>query len=151
MRVHVESVWACDPDYVWDKVQQSATLTYVMRPLIRIRPVGMAAFPLRWSGKTTVPCKLYLLGFLPLGTRQLTFEKIDDSQREIQTRETDPIVRRWDHLIRVEPAGPGRTRYSDTIEIEAGPLTGLVSLFARFFYQHRQRRWRAIAEQSPRS
>jgi hypothetical protein len=58
------------------------------------------------------------------------------------------VVRRWDHLIRVEPADGGRTRYSDTIEVEAGALTPLVWLFAKLFYRHRQRRWRTIVAEA---
>jgi hypothetical protein len=149
MRVYVESVWNCDPNFVWDKVQQSATLLTIAWPLIRICPVGTTAFPQLWQRNTTVACKLYLLGFIPLGTRFLTFERIDAAQREIQTREYDLLVRRWDHLIRVESAGPARARYSDTIEVEAGPLTLPVWLFANAFYRYRQWRWRSIASQCP--
>ena len=146
MRVHVESIWAREPDEVWDKVQQSDTLVYIARPLIRLAPIGSDGFPARWRENTTIECKLYLLGFVPLGTRRLTFERIDFARREIQTREQDLLVRRWDHHIRVESAGPGSARYSDTIEIEAGPLTAVVWAFAHFFYRYRQRRWRTLNE-----
>ena len=55
-------------------------------------------------------------------------------------------VERWDHLITIAPDGPSRTRYRDTVDIEAGLLTPFVWLFAQFFYRHRQRRWRALAQ-----
>lgn len=148
MRVYVESVWDCDPDYCWDRVQQSATLVRIAWPLIALRPVGAAEFPPRWTEGATIECGLLLFNVVPLGVRRLCFESIDDRLREIQTRESDPVVRRWDHLIRVEPADGGRTRYSDTIEVEAGALTPLVWLFAKLFYRYRQRRWRAIVAEA---
>ena len=54
------------------------------------------------------------------------------------------LIRRWDHLITIEPAGPRRTRYTDWVEAEAGLLTPLVWAFARVFYAHRQRRWQRL-------
>jgi hypothetical protein len=83
---------------------------------------------------------------VPLGTHALTIERIDPAAREIQSREHDRLVHRWDHLIRVRATADGRTRYSDDIDIGAGPLTPLVWLFANFFYRHRQRKWRLVAK-----
>ena len=53
-------------------------------------------------------------------------------------------MRNWNHLIRIEPEGAG-SRYTDEIEIGAGPLTPLISLYAKLFYRYRQRRWRKLA------
>jgi hypothetical protein len=145
MRVHVESVLDCPPDRVWDEVQKSALLLEVIRPLVRIVPVGAHAFPERWSEGPPISCQSYLFGVLPLGTRTLLFERIDHATRTIQTRECDPLSRRWDHLIAVRPTADGRTRYADTIDLDAGLLTPLVWLFAWCFYHHRQRRWRRVA------
>jgi hypothetical protein len=64
---------------------------------------------------------------------------------EIQTRERDPLIQIWDHLIAVKPASGGHTRYSDTVAIDAGIFTLPVWLFAHWFYRHRQRRWRRVA------
>jgi hypothetical protein len=88
---------------------------------------------------------LRLFGLVPLGTRTLVFERIDPECMEVQTRERDQLVRRWDHLIRLRSLDTGRCRYSDKIEIEAGWLTPLVWLFAAWFYRHRQRRWQTVA------
>ncbi len=81
---------------------------------------------------------------IPLGRHSIFCERIDPELREIQTREREPLVRRWDHLVRVRPEGDGHTRYSDEIEIEAGLLTPIVWLFAEVFYRHRQRRWKRL-------
>jgi hypothetical protein len=50
----------------------------------------------------------------------------------------------WRHTITLNDAPGGRTRYTDIIDIYAGPLTGAVAAFARVFYRYRQTRWRAV-------
>jgi hypothetical protein len=67
-------------------------------------------------------------------------------RRARSSRERDALVRRWDHLIRIRPLANDCCRYLDEIDIDAGPLTLLVWLFAQVFYRHRQRRWQRVAE-----
>ena len=150
MRVVVESVLPCRPELAWEEVQTSRLLVEVARPLVVIRPLPGERLPDRWHSGGTVGCRSYLFGVVPLGTRGLNFERVDPSTREIQTRESDSLVRRWDHLIRIGDAGEGHCQYRDTIDIEAGWLTPLVWLFAQWFYRHRQRRWRAVAKRLTR-
>ncbi len=145
MKVHVETHLDCAPHKVWAEVQRSALLLEVARPVVAVRPLDGEQFPDRWQQGSTLQCRSYLFGLIPLGTRTLYFETIDDDAREIQTRERDRIVRTWDHLDSVQSAGDDSTLYSDDIEIEAGLLTPLVGLFAHCFYRHRQRRWRRFA------
>lgn len=146
MRVIVQSTLPCDGDLAWAEVQKSALLQHIARPLVSIVPISGETFPERWPAAISIRCRSYLFGIVPLGTRTLTFERIDHESHEIQTRESDLLVRRWDHLIRVEPRGAGSCQYSDTIEIDAGLLTPAVWLFARLFYGHRQRRWQNVAK-----
>ena len=56
-------------------------------------------------------------------------------------------VKVWDHSISISTAS-GRTRYRDTVTIDAGLFTLPVWLFAQVFYRHRQRRWRSLAKRS---
>lgn len=55
-----------------------------------------------------------------------------------------PLIQVWDHWIEISPEGDG-TRYVDRVTVEAGWLTPLISGFAKLFYSHRQRRWKALA------
>jgi hypothetical protein len=151
MRVHVESVLDCPPEKAWAEVQTSALLLKVVRPVIQFLPAEGAALPERWQQGMTVRCRVYFLGVLPLGTHTITVVRVDPEAREILTNEHDLLIRRWDHLIRVRDAAGGRTLYSDEIDIDAGPLTPLVWLFAHVFYRHRQRRWRAVAQRLSRT
>ena len=145
MRVFVESVLPCDADRAWAAVQTTALFMEVIRPLAAVVPLTGAVLPQRWLALTTVRCRLYLFGLIPLGIRSLRFDRIDQEAREIHTRESDPVFRRWDHIIRVKPIGLRQCRYSDEIEIDAGPLTALLAGLVRRFYQHRQRRWQTVA------
>ena len=54
-------------------------------------------------------------------------------------------VKTWHHRIRVVPERPGTTHYTDSVVVEAGPLTLFVWMFAQVFYRHRQRRLRELA------
>jgi hypothetical protein len=146
MNVYVESILPCPADAVWAEVRRPSLLLEVIRPLVAIAPVDGPRFPDRWDHGATVRCRSYLFGLIPLGTRTIVLERVDPRAREIQSRERDPLIRRWDHLVRVRPAAGGRTRYSDQIVVEAGWLTLPVWLFAQWFYRHRQRRWRAVAD-----
>jgi len=145
MKVYVESVLDCSASRAWSEVRTSRLLLEVMRPLLRFEPPRGTSFPLEWEQGTTIRGKSYLFGLIPLGLRTIRFERIDPQRREIQTRETDRLINRWDHLISIREISAGSTLYSDEIEIEAGICTWIVSLFAQCFYRHRQRRWKRVA------
>lgn len=147
MRVFVQSTLACDADIGWQRVQTIALLREICSPLVRLAPDRNApSLPERWPEAGTVRIRPYLFGFIPTGVRVLRCEHVDHQRREIQTREHDPLIRRWDHRIHFESLAPGKSRYTDEVEIEAGLLTLPVWLFAQWFYRHRQRRWRRVAE-----
>jgi len=145
MRVYVECVLPYPPEKVWHDLQRPALLRDLSRPIVHFYPAGGAPFPEHWLEGTTQTFNVHLFGTLPLGAHTIFVERIDPEARTIQTRESGGQVRRWDHKLRVRPAGDGRTLYSDEITIEAGWLTGLVWLYAQALYRHRQRRWRRIA------
>ena len=146
MKVDVSTVLNCSAEKAWDEVQKSSLLLHVMWPMAAIVPADRPGFPERWSEGLTVRCKIFLFGFIPLGTRVLHFERIDQDSREIQTREHDPLVRRWDHVISIKPRNAHQSIYRDVIEVDAGGLTFLVWVWVNWFYRCRQRRWRALAE-----
>jgi hypothetical protein len=145
MRVVVQCMLRCRAESAWDEVVTSRLLVEVAAPLIAIRPAAGEKLPDRWLAGCTVQVSSYLFGVIPLAARNVHFERIDPMAGEIQTREADAVVRRWDHLIRIRPAANGCCEYRDQIDIEAGWLTAGVWLFAHWFYRHRQRRWKAVA------
>lgn len=88
---------------------------------------------------------LLLGGVLPFSRHRITIERIDHASRTMCSDEGGGLIRSWRHRITVTPAGPGRCRYEDEIDIEAGVLTPAISAFAAAFYRLRQRRWRRLA------
>ncbi len=93
-----------------------------------------------------IQCKSFVFGVIPIGARTLHFEKVDHKNYQIQSREHDQLITRWDHLIWIKPLDDARSIYRDTIDIDAGNLTFVVGAWANWFYRHRQRRWRALAK-----
>jgi hypothetical protein len=134
----------CSAAKAWNEVLKSSLLLHVIWPLVRVVPIG-APFPLCWTEGSTVQFKSYVFGIIPIGVRTLHFEKIDETNYQLQSREHDPLIARWDHLISIKPLGDNRSVYRDTIDIDAGSLTFVVWTWANGFYRHRQRRWRALA------
>ena len=145
VRVVVESLLPCNPAIAWAEVRHSRLLQEVCFPLVTFLPAPGETLPVKWPESTVMKIRSYLLGLMPLGTRDLAFVRIDPQAREIHTAESDALVARWDHVISIAEAEPGFCRYRDEIEVEAGWLTPLVWLFARCLYGHRQLRWRGVA------
>jgi hypothetical protein len=61
----------------------------------------------------------FAFGVIPIGVRTLHVEKIDQKNYEIQSREHDPLIARWDHLVSIKPLDDTRSIYRDTIDIDA--------------------------------
>ena len=145
MKVDVSTPLECSAEAAWDEVQKSALLLHVIRPLATVTPTEPPGFPERWREGMTVRCRTRLFGIIPIGVRTVHFHKVDHAAREMVIRESDPLVRRWDHTISVAPAGRMRSIYRDVIDLDAGVLTSVVWAWTSWFYRHRQRRWRALA------
>jgi len=145
VRVELETILDCSADVAWREVQTSRLLSDVCFPIVMFGRVDGQGLPDQWPAGESIHCRSYLFGMIPLGKRRIQFERIDHEAREIQSRESDSLVARWDHLIRIAPLGPGQCVYRDEVDIEAGRRTGIVAWFARKFYSHRQRRWQDVA------
>jgi hypothetical protein len=136
----------CGPEEAWARLQTSALLMHVAAPLIRFTPKGERPFPAIW-----VPGEyrawMWLFGLVPIGWQAVVIShpEPDGDTRFIRDNGYGPLIKRWDHWIAIRPDGRGMTHYTDTVHIEAGLLTPLIVAFARVFYAHRQRRWRALA------
>lgn len=133
------------PDKIWQELQTSRLLQYVARGLVRFVPAGGKAFPDVWT-EGRYKAWLLLFGFFPIGWQVigLEFPPSDGQHKRLRDNGCGWLIRTWDHLITIAPEGEG-TRYTDEVRIDAGWLTVPVTLFARVFYAHRQRRWIKLA------
>ena len=126
----------------WTIAKRKDTLTFVTRGVLGFDGLGTAAET--WSAGEELRIRLVAFHAIPLWQHRLRIVRIDDERREIASAEAGGPVRRWNHIIRIEPNGSARCRYSDIIDIDAGGLTLVVWLVAHAFYRYRQRRWRTL-------
>lgn len=147
--VELETRLECTPDEAWERVQSSALLDHIASPLIRFIP-RPKPFPTIW-GEGEYRAQMLVFGFLPIGWQAIVISRPEarDGARLLRDNGYGPLIKRWDHwiVVRPDPSGEG-TLYTDRVHIEAGVLTPLIAAYARFFYAHRQKRWRALARSS---
>ena len=144
MKVRVETQLPISPALAWETVQKPETLQFITRGVLGFRPTG--EIPATLEQGMTLEVRLLFFHVLPAWRHEIHVVRLDHRARQIQTEEHGGPVRGWMHLIEINPlADPGRCRYSDEIEIHAGPLTPLVWLYAQLFYRYRQRRWQKLA------
>jgi ligand-binding SRPBCC domain-containing protein len=137
------SVLDAPADVVWDAVRTPQAFRFVTRGLLDWRPLRGRTEPWRQGDDATG--WLLLGGVVPFSRHRIRIAGIDDHERLFRSDESGGVIRSWQHDIRVESLDDGRTRYTDVIHIDAGPITALVAAFAWAFYGERQRRWRMLA------
>lgn len=140
--IHLETDLPTTAERVWEAMQHPATFLYVTRGLFGYPSLAGRTEKLRAgeSGRGW----LFALHVIPAYRHTIEVLEVDDSTRSIRTHEHGGVLRRWDHTLHVEPTGEHTCRYSDTVVIDAGPLTGLVALVATGLYRYRHRRWHRL-------
>lgn len=141
-RVHVETILPTDADRVWQAMQQVPTFLYVCRGLFGVPALAgrTGAFTAGERGTGW----LFACHVIPAYRHSIEVLDVDGATRTIRTHEHGGVLRAWDHTLRVEPVGERTCRYSDTVDIDAGPLTGMVVVLARGIYAYRHRRWHKL-------
>lgn len=145
-KLTVTSEIAIDIDTAWSKVKTSALLNFVAYGKVKFKPTG-GQFPELWQEKDTVSTKMLVYGFVPFGgVHSLYFEKIDEENKILQTKEWDNSAKVWNHKITLKKITNKTIMYEDEIVIYGGILTGLITNWAKSFYKHRQKRWQLVAK-----
>jgi hypothetical protein len=128
-------------------VATPALLNHIAAPLLRFVALDPPALPEVWSERRYL-VRVLLGGLLPLGRQwiDISCHSGPDGSFRMRDNGSGDLARRWDHWITITPADSGGCIYMDDVEIDAGLLTPFVWSFARIFYAHRQRRWRALAK-----
>jgi hypothetical protein len=135
-------------DSVWSAVKTPAAFRTVTRRLIAMPAI--AERESEWREGETVVGWVFLFGFLPFSRHHLHVARIDDASRTLSSREHGGLITTWNHDIVITPVDATSCLYRDRIEIDAGIMTPLIVVYARWFYRMRQRRWRALAKGLPR-
>lgn len=141
--VERSTLLAASADAVWAAVKTPSAFRFVTRRLL-VMPVIRSRSG-EWREGETVVGWVFLFGFLPFSRHHLHIARIDDSTRTLSSREFGGLIAMWNHDIEVVPVDSATSRYTDRIEIEAGFMTPVIALYARWFYRMRQRRWKALS------
>ncbi|MEM7721975.1 MAG: hypothetical protein AAF376_06345 [Pseudomonadota bacterium] len=133
-------------DRVWVEVQKPDLLVFVASPVLEFRPAVPEQFPEEWEVGDYI-VSMRWRGLVPLGrqTISISHPKAPEGCKQLRDNGHSALIRRWDHLITLEPDGAGTT-YTDRVTIDAGALTVPVAMFAQSFYAHRQQRWRQLVD-----
>lgn len=133
-RVVVEHAYAVEAARLWDLVTDYGALAHVMR--------GLASFQGLPPGRTetgqVLEVQVSLFGKLPWQPYHMEVLDCDDRAMVLRSSERGVGVKSWHHTLRVEPVGDG-CRVRDVIEIEAGLMTPVFALWARYMYRARHK------------
>lgn len=141
--VHVETELPAPADRVWEAMQHPATFLYVIRGVMGLPALAGRTDRLRLG--EVITGWIFLFHVLPMHRHRIEVVEVDPQAGIVRSAERGGVLRRWDHELRVVPLDGARSRYSDSIDIDAGRLTAVVAAGARVFYRYRQARWRRLA------
>jgi hypothetical protein len=144
MRIDFSTLLDCSVEQAVAQVMTTRLLQFVAHPLVHFTPIKPSSWPVEWS-EGTYWVAVRLLGILPFGKQAIVIS-FPQSGGGFLLRDSghSALVKVWEHTISIT-SNAGRTRYKDSVVIDAGLLTLPIWLLAQAFYRHRQRRWRLLA------
>ena len=140
--IHLETELPTSADRVWRAMCHPASSSYVIRGLIGVPALAGRTVPFR-EGECGTGW-LLLFHLIPLPRHTIYLASLDQNARTLRSREHGGVLRAWKHTLHVEPTGDQLCRYSDTVEIDARPLTGIIAALAIWIFRYRQRRWHKL-------
>ncbi|WP_028934066.1 hypothetical protein [Pseudonocardia spinosispora] len=140
--IHVETELPTSADAVWQAMQHAESLRYVTQGLFKLPALAGRTQPFRQGESGT--SWLVLFHVLPAWRHTIRLELLDHDTRTMRSQEHGGVIKGWRHTLHVEPIDSGRCRYSDTVDVDAGGLTGVVAAIGTLMYRIRQRRWQTL-------
>ncbi|HTQ21768.1 hypothetical protein [Mycobacterium sp.] len=140
--VHLETVLPTTADRVWPAMLSPVTFLYVCKGLFGFPVLGGRSEPLRAGEAGTG----WLIAFhlIPAYRHTIEVVEVDEATKTVRTRENGGVLKIWNHTLHVEAVDENSCRYSDTIDIDAGPLTPIAATVATGLFRYRQRRWHKL-------
>lgn len=142
--VYLETELPTDVDRVWGAMQHAGTFLYLCRGLFGIPALVGRTEPMRVGELGTA--WLWGLHLIPLYRHTIHVIEVDEETHTVRTNERGGMLRTWNHTLHVESIGTGRSRYSDSIDIDAGVLTAIAVRGAAAIFRYRQRRWHKLVD-----
>lgn len=142
--VRVEHDYPVEPRELWANATDYQALQEVMR--------GIVAFDGLPDGRTKTGQKLSiqvsLFGMLPSQPYYLEVVECDDDLMVLRSNEKGAGVKSWQHTLSVTPTHDG-SRLTDEIAIDAGLLTPVFEMWARYLYKARHKPRMRMLTRSP--
>ena len=140
--IHVETILPTSADRVWSAMLSPATFRYVCRGLLGFPALAGRTESLHPGERGTG--WLFAFHVIPAYRHTIEVVEVDQASGTIRTHEHGGVLKAWNHTLHVEPLAKHTCRYSDTVEIDAGRLTGAAAVIANGIYRYRHRRWRKL-------
>ena len=131
MRLRCTSLLPCSVERLAAELSRSALLNHVSWPMLVFVGLDPDPLPERFTARRYLT-RLLVGGRLSIGEHTLNLQ--DGCRRQSRawsgtTPGYSPLIKVWDHKIRLADFH-GMTRYTDEVEVHAGPLTIAAWLFA---------------------
>ena len=132
--VRTEFHYPVPPGRLWTLVTSYDALARVMEGIVAFDglPEG------RVEAGQSLSVNVSLLGVLPAQPYRMDVLECDDAAMVLRSSEKGAGVKRWMHTLSVDPAPEG-SRLTDRIEIDAGALTPIFALWAKYLYTARHK------------
>jgi hypothetical protein len=140
--IHVETELPTAADRVWSAMQYPGTFLYVARGLFGMPAIAGRTEP--FVAGESGSGWLFAFHVIPAYRHHIEVLDVDPTTRTVRTHEHGGTLRRWDHVLHVEPITDDTCRYSDTVTIDAGALTRAVAALGVAIFRYRQRRWHRL-------
>jgi hypothetical protein len=143
--VHVETFLPTDADRVWPAMLSPVTFLYVCKGLFSVPALAGRSEALQLGERGTA--WLFAFHLIPAYRHTVEIVEVDQASKTLRTHEHGGILKAWNHTLHVEPIDEHSSRYSDTVDIDAGVATAFVAALAMGIYRYRQRRWHKLVRQ----
>lgn len=140
--VHIETILPTDADRVWSAMLSPVTFLYVCKGLLGFPALAGRSEVLRAGERGTG--WLFAFHVIPAYRHTIEVVEVDQASRTVRTHEHGGLLKAWNHTLHVEPIDEHSSRYSDTVDIDAGVATAFVAALAKEIYRYRHRRWRKL-------
>jgi hypothetical protein len=143
MKVGVCTTLPVSADEACALARRPATTQHVVKPILRITAAAGQAVPEQLEPGMRLSLRISPFGLLPSWSHQIDVVAVEPYL--IRTEERGGSICSWRHTLSFTPLDDRSCRYEDRIELDAGPLTPLVWLYAQGLYRYRHARWRHLA------
>jgi hypothetical protein len=144
MLLRVNSIFPASIENIYEKIKKISTLQFIAAPYAYFEQIDTKN--LSWQAGETSEYFLFIFKFINIGIH--TIKVIQFDTNEIYTKEYNKSIPIWNHKIKMKKLNDYKTLYSDEVEIKAGIKTFFIYIWALLFYNHRQRKWKKLLQNS---